>query len=309
MTLDVSKRGRLEREVRRFNIAEFEFRDSAADGFTFEGVASVVDTPYEVNDMFGTFSETIRSGAFNKTLRDSKADVALFVNHDTMGIPLATRGAGTLKLSADPNLRVSATLDPIRNDVIAIRSAVQRGEMSQMSIGFQVPKARDTWNADYTQREIGEVKLLETSIVWQGANQFTSTSMRSISDVIAAIEADQLSPAEIQRAIVYLDSLLPESMLEEPDEMEEEDDPSTGKLMTDSQMNAKTLTQVTVRSIDSVLAELNRDPLTPAELNIVAAHLMLMQSKKQTDLAGYYTQSLKVTDAELRRFYELQLSR
>jgi len=58
---------------RSYTIADFEFRDdSEGDGFTFEGVASVVDKPYPVRDRWGGFTETIRSGAFNKTLKDSR---------------------------------------------------------------------------------------------------------------------------------------------------------------------------------------------------------------------------------------------
>ena len=197
------------RQVRHYNIAEFEFRDDGASGFTFEGVASVVDTPYEVTDQWGTYIETIRSGAFNKTLRDSKADVALFVNHDMRGIPLATRGAGTLRLTADPNLRVVAELDPARPDVQTIRSAVSRGEMSQMSIGFYVPKARDKWNDDMTERTISEVQLVETSIVWRGANPATSGVMRSVDEFIDSLTDLEMTEDELRRAILALEARLP----------------------------------------------------------------------------------------------------
>jgi HK97 family phage prohead protease len=197
------------RQVRHYNIAEFEFRDDGASGFTFEGVASVVDAPYEVTDQWGTYVETIRSGAFNKTLRDSKADVALFVNHDMRGIPLATRGAGTLRLTADPNLRVVAELDPARPDVQTIRSAVSRGEMSQMSIGFYVPKARDKWNDDMTERTISEVQLVETSIVWRGANPATSGVMRSVDEFIDSLTDLEMTEDELRRAILALEARLP----------------------------------------------------------------------------------------------------
>jgi HK97 family phage prohead protease len=186
-------------QYRSYDIAEFEFRDDESTGFTFEGVASVVDTPYSVRDQFGEFTETIRAGAFNKTLRDSKADVALFVNHDTRGIPLATRGAGTLTLTADPHLRVTAELDPARPSVQDIRSAVARGEMRQMSIGFSVPKARDQWNDDYTERSISEVNLSEASIVWRGCSPTTSGSIRSFADMIG--DFSDFDEDEMQRAL------------------------------------------------------------------------------------------------------------
>ena len=195
---------------RSYTIADFEFRDDAeGDGFTFEGVASVVDKPYQVRDRWGGFTETIRSGAFNKTLKDSKADVALFVNHQHQSIPLATRSAGTLNLSADPDLRVVASLDRERPSVLDVRSAVTRGEMREMSIGFTVPKARDSWNDDMTVREISEVALMETSIVWKGANPHTSGAMRSLDDFMASIVDVEMDDDEIRRAVSYFTDRLP----------------------------------------------------------------------------------------------------
>lgn len=198
------------RQVRHYDITEFEFRDDGDTGFTFEGVASVVDAPYSVRDQWGEYTETIRAGAFNKTLRDSKADIALFVNHNMAAVPLATRGAGTLNLVADPNLRVTADLDPARPDVQVIRSAVARGEMRQMSIGFMVPKARDAWNDDMTERTISEVQLLETSIVWRGANPHTTGVMRSVDEFIESLTDVDMTEADVRRAIAALEARLPE---------------------------------------------------------------------------------------------------
>jgi uncharacterized protein len=203
---------------RSYDISEFEFRDEGSNGFTFEGVASVVDTPYTVRDQMGEFTETIRAGAFNKTLRDSNADVALFVNHDTRSAPLATRGAGSLKLTADPHLRVTADLDPARPDVQIIRSAVARGEMRQMSIGFSVPKARDSWSNDYTERTISEVNLAETSIVYKGASPTTSGNMRTLEDLLEMFpEGAELDLDELRRTIAYLEARIPAPIEPQPD--------------------------------------------------------------------------------------------
>ena len=188
---------------RSFPITAFEFRDDSAE-FNFEGVASVVDRAYDVNDQWGTFSETIRSGAFNKAIKDyskrAQDDVFLFVNHRHQDVPMASRNAGTLKLSADPNLRAAASLDMSRSDVQIARSAVTRGEMTQMSIGFTVNKARDEWNDDYTQRVIHEVNLKEVSIVPIGANPYTSASMRSYNDFMRSLTDVQMTEAEMRRA-------------------------------------------------------------------------------------------------------------
>ena len=209
---DVKERAdfwRQNRNRRNYDLERVEFRDDGPTGFTFEGVASVVDKPYEVVDMFGTFTETVRAGAFNKTLRDSKADVALFLNHDYRGIPLATRGSGSLTLSADPNLRVEAGLNPLRSDIRDVQIAVVDRILNQMSIGFSVPKGKDDWNDDFTERMIHEVKLIETSIVWQGANPHTSGSMRSLAETVAALTAGEVDEAEVARMIDHLTGLLP----------------------------------------------------------------------------------------------------
>lgn len=199
-----------DRQYRSFELTTAEFRDdSDGDGFTFLGVASVVDKPYSVRDRSGEFTETIRAGAFDKTLsevenRAKKAkepgdvnDVALFINHRATDVPMASTYAGTLRLGVNPNLTVAADLDAIRSDVVIARSAVQRGELRQMSIGFRVPKGRDEWNADYTERMIHEVALDEVSIVRRGANPHTTASMRSLLDMLE----DELDDDELLQVL------------------------------------------------------------------------------------------------------------
>ena len=199
-------------QYRSFDLTSAEFRDdSPGDGFTFVGVASVVGASYPVRDKYGEFSETISAGAFDKTLaevenRAKKAekagdvnDVALFINHRATDVPMASTYAGTLKLSATPHLAVSADLDPVRSDVVIARSAVQRGELREMSIGFRVPKGKDEWNDDFTERLIHEVALDEVSIVRRGANPHTTASMRSLLDMLE--ENEELDEDELRRVL------------------------------------------------------------------------------------------------------------
>lgn len=199
--------------VRSFAFDEFEFRDEGSGGFTFEGVASVVDTPYPVRDAWGEFHETIKAGAFNKTLRDGSNDIALFVNHDYRALPLATKASGNLRLSVDPHLRVIATLDPSRPSVQETAAAVRGGQARQMSIGFSVPKSRDKWNDDMTERWISEAQLTETSIVWRGANPHTSGGMRAL-DEILALRVDDMTEDEARRAVAYFAAMLPAGAVE-----------------------------------------------------------------------------------------------
>jgi HK97 family phage prohead protease len=205
MALDVRDRASVAHSVRSFDFTECEFRDDGPNGFvTFEGIASVVDTPYQVRDQWGTFTETIRAGSFNKTLKDGKADVALFVNHDTRALPLATRLDGSLVLGANPHLTVRATLNPARPSVQEVRHAVTDGQARQMSIGFSVPKARDQWNDTMTERTISEVALGETSIVWRGASPTTTGAIRSFDEFMSSLTDVDMSEVEARRAIKSL---------------------------------------------------------------------------------------------------------
>jgi HK97 family phage prohead protease len=193
---------------RSYPITDFEFRDDGPTGFTFEGVASVVDHPYPVRDQFGEYMETIKAGAFNKTLKDGAARVSLYVNHRHQDVPLATRSAGTLTISADPHLRVKASLDPNRPDVQIIASAIKRKEMGEMSIGFRAVSANDKWNADWTEVVRREVNLRETSIVEAGANTGgTAASLRAFDEFMASITDVEMTADEIERAIAHFTSL------------------------------------------------------------------------------------------------------
>lgn len=203
--MDITTRGSLAREDRQFAFDQVELRDEGDGSFTFDGIASVVDTPYSVRDAFGEFEETIVKGAFNKTLKE-KADVRLLVNHD--GIPLARTKSKTLTLTASPDLRAVAPLDASSPLVQTVRSAMDRGDMDQMSIGFRV--TRQEWNGDYTVRKIREAELFDVSLVTFPASPTTSASLRSLDETIRAFTADDdLDPDEIRRAIAHLETLLP----------------------------------------------------------------------------------------------------
>jgi HK97 family phage prohead protease len=163
------------------------FRDVAlrshADGtggenLRFTGYASVTETPYEMNDWLGEYTEVVRRGAFTKTLSEG-ADVPFKVNHD--GITLARTKSGTMRLSEDSTgLYVEADLDPSSPAVQTLRSAMERGDLDEMSFGFRV--TRQEWSPDYTQRDITEVNLSkgDVSVVNYGANPATGglTSLR-----------------------------------------------------------------------------------------------------------------------------------
>lgn len=213
-TTDFTARAAAGHHSRSTALVDYEFRDAeGASEWTFEGVACTVDHPYSVRDWMGEFTETIADGAFKRTLNDPQARISLHVNHQHgKAVPLATRTAGTLDVAADPNLLFRAKLDPTRPDVQILRSALKRGEMTEMSIGFADVKGGFEWNSDYTERTVSDLRLREGSIVEDGCNDLTTASIRSLAEELGRFNYGAVDETEIQRAIQFLTGLLtPES--------------------------------------------------------------------------------------------------
>jgi HK97 family phage prohead protease len=163
-----------DREVRHVHNLELRQTD---DGMpVVEGYATVYDYAYDIAggpDM-GGFTEVIAPGAAKKSAME--ADVRLLANHE--GLPMARTKSGTLELESDDiGLKVRATLDPSNPTAAEVRSAMERGDVDQMSFAFRV--VRDEWNKDYSERTISEVKLYDVSVVTYPANPATVVKLRS----------------------------------------------------------------------------------------------------------------------------------
>jgi uncharacterized protein len=161
--------------------AHFEMRGEtlAGSGMQFSGYAAMFDSPSEPLP----FTEVIAPGAFKRSL-SARNDVKLLWNHET-GTVLGSTRAGTLQLIEDAQgLKAVATLP----DTQAGRDAatlIKRGDVSNMSFGFTVPKGGDSWSADGQTRTLNSVRLHEVSIVAFPAYQATSASVRSAMDTDA----------------------------------------------------------------------------------------------------------------------------
>lgn len=223
--MDLSKRASMPREVRRWALSGApEIRSGDGGALTFEGEASVVEHPYTVRDMFGEFTETVKDGAFKKTLSENP-DVVFLVNHE--GLPLARTTSGTLRLSTNPNLSVRAELDPADPDVARVETKLRRGDLNEMSFAFRVTK--QMWNEDYTERDIYEVSLHrgDVSIVNFGANPATSGALRGLNvdddefaEALAAARSGDATPdqlAVLKRAATALDEAVAEHEDPEPE--------------------------------------------------------------------------------------------
>ncbi len=145
----------------------------------FTGHASVTETPYEMYDWFGPYTEIVSEGAFDETLNRSGLDVPLVLGHDQMRrIARTTNGTLTLAMDAD-GLAVTAELDPEDRDVQYIVPKLRSGLVDEMSFAFRIN--RGMWSPDYTEYRIEEVDIHrgDVAIVGYGANPFTDGGMRS----------------------------------------------------------------------------------------------------------------------------------
>jgi HK97 family phage prohead protease len=147
--------------------------------YQLDGIASVVETWYQMYDMWGPYEEKVALGAFDNTLA-ADPDVAFLLNH--RGMTMArTKKSRTLELSLDGagSLASRAFLNPERQDVKDLVRAVEDGDIDQMSFAFRIKSG--SWNPDYTTYTITEVDIDrgDVSAVNYGANPFTSIQSRA----------------------------------------------------------------------------------------------------------------------------------
>jgi HK97 family phage prohead protease len=198
LSVRAEARDSMESRARPFDGAEIR-EDSGGKSLTFTGYASVFDSPYEVNDWLGSFNETIAPGAFARSLALG-ADVPFKINHD--GMTLARTKSGTMQLAEDSKgLHVEARLDPANPQVQALRSAMDRGDIDEMSFAFRVTD--DMWSPDYLNRSVtgADIHKGDVSAVNYGANPATAgASLRSAEIrrfANALRNADALDPAMV----------------------------------------------------------------------------------------------------------------
>jgi HK97 family phage prohead protease len=168
-----------------------------------EGTPSVVEVWYEMWDMFGPYEEKIARGAFDNTLSQSP-DVSFLLNHKGMTMA-RTKSSRSLELwvGESGNLETRAFVNPKRQDVADLVTAIEDEDIDQMSFAFRI--VAWAWNDDFDQFVITEVDLDrgDVSAVNYGANPNTSISAR---DALAAI--DTLEGPALEAARTRIDARL-----------------------------------------------------------------------------------------------------
>ena len=146
--------------------------------------------------LFGSVWEVIEPGAFAKTLKEG--DARAFWNHNS-DLVLGRVSNGTLKLSEDKKgLRteiIPPGTDYIRDVAIA---PIERGDVSEMSLGFRVVKygieERDTDAERKIVYRLKEVELFEVSPVAMPAYSDTDISARSREHIEEFMQQRQAAP-------------------------------------------------------------------------------------------------------------------
>lgn len=177
----------------------------AADVVRVEGHASVYGVEYKVygGPPWG-WIERIEPGAFDGTLEEDP-DVVFLRNHE--GMPLARTKSETLRLSVDDvGLAVSADLDTANPEVQALASALQRGDVDEMSFAFRVTEQTWAEHPDWEGDEMSLRKIMavnlnrgDVSAVTYGANDATDI------DIIRSLE--RLSQRELAEARAVIERL------------------------------------------------------------------------------------------------------
>lgn len=163
-----------DREVRIFSNIEIRDNTENPDGFRIFGYAALFNS---LSQDLGGYREIIDRGAFKKTLQE--ADIRALFNHDPNYV-LGRNKAGTLKLEEDEiGLKIACAPPDTQwaNDLLA---SMKRGDINQMSFGFQIIK--EDWSQQNNEivRSLKEVRLFDISCVTYPAYTETSAVVRSI---------------------------------------------------------------------------------------------------------------------------------
>src|SRR6185436_2663171 len=110
----------------------------------------------------GWFIESVAPGAFRRAIVED--DVRALFNHDPNFV-LGRNRAGTLKLSEDDVGLAIEILPPDTQQARDLMVSIERGDVSQMSIGFRALKQEWDESGDVIKRKLLECELFDISPV------------------------------------------------------------------------------------------------------------------------------------------------
>lgn len=178
------KRKPIEHRVLALDLAGLELREASPEQAPqLVGHAAVFNQWATISEFWGElWEESVAPGAYKKTI--AEADIRALWNHDP-NVVLGRNKAGTLTLSED-EIGLQATITPPDSEWgRPVLEAVRRGDITGMSIAFQVVK--EDWTRPDRKKEpnalpkrtIREAKLLDVSPVTFPAFPQTDINARS----------------------------------------------------------------------------------------------------------------------------------
>lgn len=160
--------------------ATLELRAPSSTGRRdFVGLASAYETPYEMYDMFGPYTEVVTAGAGAQSLARADLDVPLVLQHDQLRRIARTTNGSLQLVETDDGLTVDAPeLNPADVDVAYITPKLDAGLIDEMSFAFRIE--RGLWSPDYTEFRIDQYEIHrgDVAIVGFGANPYTDAALR-----------------------------------------------------------------------------------------------------------------------------------
>ena len=170
----VKKDSEMKKETRLFEIELEERQVGDTEEKKLVGYAARFN---KLSEDLGGFREKIKPGAFSESITSD--DIRALFNHDTNFV-LGRSSAGTLELSEDrKGLRMSCSPPDAQwaRDLVA---SVKRGDISQMSFGFQT--LDDKWEKKDGDniRTLEKCKLFDVSVVTFPAYPDTEVGLRSL---------------------------------------------------------------------------------------------------------------------------------
>ena len=171
-------------ERRTFDIAELRAEDSGEGKMpVIRGHAAVFNQPSEEMGGFMRFREQIAPGTFKDSIKND--DIRALFNHDPNFV-LGRNKAKTMKLREDDTGLAVEITPPETNWARDLVESIRRGDISQMSFGFDVQD--DSWDfkrgADEPAlRTLRKVKLYDVSPVTYPAYPQTDVNCRSLDSI------------------------------------------------------------------------------------------------------------------------------
>jgi len=177
----------------------------------------------------GGFVETIKPGAFTKTLQEQ--DIVALFNHDKMRL-LGRMSAGTLKLEEDSIGLRYEILPPDTTTGRDLIELVGRGDIQGSSFGFVKIPGGDSWGTTpqgFALRTLSEVALRDVGPVVFPAYAETDVALRSFCEFTDLAIEDVEAAATEQR----LHDLLTEERNEESSDTDSDNTPGNSQDLTD----------------------------------------------------------------------------